>query len=346
MLSDVGNPMETNFRSLNSTGLRGELHPRVSVIVVTYRSSNEFPDCIESVLKQAVPVEVFLVDNASPDKTGQMVADYAARFENVRAILNQENLGLAAGNNAALGSCQGDYVLFLNPDTLLRDDALSRLVNFLDRNPDVGVVGPKNLYADGKPHSSFHKQWGLLHVLLWRILPYRLARAYYDRFSSYKFHDPLFVSGACLLIRRSLVERIGGYDPEYFLTVEDACDICIRARETGCRVVFLPNAEVVHLGGRSAVQAPYVVVWQGYRGTIYHFLKHKGFAQTLIVLMLLLISAGLRSVIAATLGIFNEKYRSIARIYARVWWSLLFHNPIAAKAWRFNGSVSPTAGGG
>ncbi len=346
MLVDFASPMQTNSRSTESAGSPKDLHPRVSVIVVTYRSSNEFPDCIESVLKQAVPVEVFLVDNASPDKTGQMVADYAARFENVRAILNQENLGLGAGNNAALGSCQGDYVLFLNPDTLLREDTLSQLVNFLDRNQDVGVVGPKNLYADGKPHSSFHKQWGLLHVLLWRILPYRFARAYYDRFSSYKFHDPLFVSGACLLIRRSLVERIGGYDPEYFLTVEDTCDLCIRARETGFRVVFLPGAEVVHLCGRSGVQAPYVVVWQGYRGTIYHFLKHKGFAQALIVLTLLLISAGLRSVIAATLGIFNEKYRSIARIYARVWWSLLLHNPITVMVWRLSSSVSPSAGGG
>jgi len=275
-----------------------------------------------------------------------MVADYAARFENVRAILNQENLGLAAGNNAALGSCQGDYVLILNPDTLLREDTLSQLVNFLDSNQNVGVVGPKNVYVDGTPHSSFHKQWGLLHVVLWRILPFRFARSCYDRLSSYKFHDPLFVSGACLLIRRSVFERIGGYDPEYFLTVEDACDLCIRARETGCRVVFLPDAEVVHLGGRSAAHAPYVVVWQGYRGTIYHFLKHKGIAQALIVFALLLIGSGVRAVIAAMLGIFNRKYRSIARIYAQVWWSLWFHNPITAMAWRFSGSVSPTAGGG
>ena len=345
MMADFASTMQTNSISA-TTGSPTNLHPRVSVIVVTYRSSNEFPDCIESVLRQAVPVEVFLVDNASPDKTGQMVADYASRFENVRAILNQKNLGLAAGNNAALGRCHGDYVLFLNPDTLLREDTLSQLVNFLDSNPDVGVVGPKNLYADGKPHSSFHKHWGLLHVLLWRILPYRFARSYYDRFSTYKFHDPLFVSGACLLIRRSLFERIGGYDPEYFLTVEDTCDLCIRARETGFRVVFLPGAEVVHLCGRSGVQAPYVVVWQGYRGTIYHFLKHKGIAQALIVLTLLLISSAARVMIAAALGIFDEKYRSIARIYARVSWSLLFHNPIAAMAWRPSGAVSPTEGGG
>jgi len=338
--------MQTNSISMTSTGAPKDLHPRVSVVVVTYCSSKEFVDCVESVLRQPVPTEVFLVDNASPDETGRMVADYAARFENVRAILNQKNLGLAAGNNAALGICRGDYVLFLNPDTLLRGDTLSQLMNFLDLNQDAGVVGPKNLYADGRPHSSFHQNWGLLHVLLWRILPFRFTRLCYDRFSSYKFHDPLFVSGACLLIRRSVFERIGGYDPEYFLTVEDACDLCIRARETGSRVVFLPDAEVIHLGGRSAAHAPYVVVWQGYRGTLYYFLKHKGIAQALIVLALLLISSGVRSLIAAALGIFSQKYRSIARIYARVWLSLLLRNPIATTAWRFSGSVSPSAGGG
>jgi GT2 family glycosyltransferase len=333
--------MQTNSISMTSTGSPKILPPRVTVIVVTYCSSKEFTDCVESVLRQSVPTEVFLVDNASPDKTGQMVVDYAARLENVRAILNQRNLGLAAGNNAALGSCRGDYVLILNPDTLLCENTLSQLVDFLDINQDVGVVGPKNLYADGRPHSSFHKNWGFLHVFLWRILPFRFTRSCYDRFSSYKFQDPLFVSGACLLIRRSIFEQIEGYDPEYFLTVEDACDLCIRARETGCRVVFLPDAEVIHLGGRSAAHAPYVVVWQGYRGTLYHFWKHKGITQALLVLALLLMSSGLRALIAATLGIFNEKYRNIARIYARVCWRLLLHSRMTTMAWRFSSSVSP-----
>src|ERR1700730_13376209 len=93
--------------------------PRVSVITVTYGSSNEIQACIESLSKQLVPLELFLVDNASPDNTAQIVTDYAKRFENIHAILNKENIGLAAANNSPLGKCQGDYVLILNPDTLL-----------------------------------------------------------------------------------------------------------------------------------------------------------------------------------------------------------------------------------
>jgi GT2 family glycosyltransferase len=305
--------------------------PRASVIIVTYQSANEISDCVESLLRQSVPVEIFIVDNASSDNTPQLIADYAARFENIHAILHTENIGLAAANNSPLGKCQGEYVLILNPDTLCRSDTLEHMVDFLDRNSDVGVVGPKNVYADGTPHASFHRQWGILHVLMWRVMPYRFVRMLYDRFSSYKHQDLLFVSGACLLLRRSIFEQIGGYDPEYFLTVEDACDLCIRAKETGCRVVLLPVSEVLHIGGRSGNQAPYLVVWQGYRGTVYHFLKHKGIAQAVLVSFLLIVSSGARAVIALILGVKKRQYRDVARIYAAVFWSLLVCNPLRQR---------------
>jgi GT2 family glycosyltransferase len=302
--------------------------PRVSVIIVTYGSSAEIPDCVESLLNQSVPVEIFLVDNASLDNTAQVISDYAARYENVHAILNTENVGLAAGNNVPMGKCRGEYLLMLNPDTAFRGDSLERMVEFLDRNLDVGVVGPKNVYPDGSPHVSFRRSWGIRHVVTWRVLPYRLPRLLHDRFSSYDTQDVLYVSGACLLIRRAIFEQIGGYDPEYFLTIEDVCDLCIRVKQTGSRVVFLGEEEVVHLAGRSGVQAPYIVVWHGNRGTVYHFLKHKGIAQALVVSFLLLSASATRVVLAAMLGLVKKRYRNVARIYGRVFWGLIVRNPI------------------
>jgi len=337
--------MENGLGATSADRIHSEkdVRPKVSVIVVTYCSREEIPACIASLREQTVPVEIFLVDNASPDDTAQMVREYAQRFENVHAIFNKDNVGLAGGNNAPLGKCQGDYVLILNPDTLVRNDTLARLAAFLDQNPDVVVVGPKNLYSDGKPHSSFHRGWGLWHVLLWRILPFRLTRAFYDRFSNYEQQDKLFVSGACLMIRRNIFDSIGGYDPEYFLTVEDACDLCIRARKAGGRVVFLPDAEVVHIGGRSGAHAIYIVVWQGYYGSVYHFLKHKGRAQSILVLTVLLMSSGLRCLIASVFGIFSRKYRDIARIYGRVFLSLLVRNPMRTRGLRLSGSAGERA---
>lgn len=321
-------------------------NPRVSVIIVTYCSSDEIRSCFDSVLHQSVSQEVFVVDNASTDNTAEIAAGYAARFENVHVVVNRENIGLAAANNVPLGRCRGDYVLILNPDTVLRDDTLSRLVTFLDENPDVGVVGPKNVYADGKPHATFFKHWDLVHILMWRILPYRFARSLYDRFSSYRYRDDLlFVSGACLMVRRRTFEQIGGYDPEYFLTLEDVCDLCIRVRRAGGRIAFLPQAEVVHLGGRSGAQAPYTGAWQGCRGSVYHFLKHKGIGSAFIVLALLLISSGLRAGAAIALSLFDKRYRDVARIYALVFWSLLVRNPISirGKPENFGGTISSTS---
>lgn len=321
-------PGENGSASGDTKVARNEIPPRVSVVVVTYRSSAEIPGCVDSVLKQPVPVEVLLIDNASPDTSPEIIADYASRFDNVHAILNEENLGLAAANNCALGRCRGDYVLMLNPDTLVGDDTLRCMVDFLDQNPDVGVLGPQNLYSDGTPHCSFQRRWGLPQVLIWRLLPYRFARSFFDVCSSYRRQDLLFVSGACLLIRRNIFERIRGYDAEFFLTLEDACDLCIRARRTGSRVVFLPDAQVIHFGGRSGVQAPYIAVWEGYRGTVYYFLKHKGIAQALLVSLLLVVSAGIRSLFAGIIGVARRRYRSVCRIYGSVCWDLVTRNPI------------------
>src|ERR1700722_8900723 len=313
--------------------------PRVSIIVVTYGSSKEIPDCVESLLKQSVPVEIFLVDNASPDNTAQMVSEYAARFENVHAILNTKNVGLAAGNNAPMGKCQGEYLLMLNPDTFFRNNSLERMVEFLDRNPDVGVVGPKEVNADGHPHVSFRRSWGLRHVFTWRVLPYRFPRFLHDRFSSYATQDVLFVSGSCLLIRRSLFEQIGGYDPEYFLSIEDVCDLCLRVKQTGSRVVFLGDQEVVHHTGRSGAQAPYIAIWHSNRDSVYNFLKHKGVLPALVVSFLLLTAAATKTVTAAILGIAKKRYRNIARMYARLFWHLVVKNPI--RGGRAGLSASP-----
>lgn len=302
--------------------------PRVSVIVVTYRSMEELPACAESVLRQRIPIELFIVDNASPDGTPGLVAEYGAKYPNVHPILNSENIGLAAGNNCPLGQCRGDYVLILNPDTILREDALGKMVEYLDDHPDVGVLGPKNVYEDGGAHVSYHHAWGLFHVLVWRVLPYGIARLFYDRFTSYRLQDVMFVSGACLLIRREIFEQIGGYDEQYFLTIEDVADLCIRAKNTGCRVVFSPDAEVLHFAGRSGAQVPYIVVWQANRGTVYHFLKHRGLAYAVFVTLLLLTFAAARVLVEGVLGIGSARYRRSATLYARVCRDLLLRNPI------------------
>jgi GT2 family glycosyltransferase len=112
------------------------------------------------------------------------------------------------------------------------------------------------------------------------------------------------------------------------LTIEDVCDLCVRVKQSGSRVVFLAEPEVVHITGRSGAQAPFIVVWHGNRGTVYYFLKHKGIVQALVVSFLLLAAAAARVMVAGILSIVKKRYRTIAGIYARVFWWLVVRNPI------------------
>jgi N-acetylglucosaminyl-diphospho-decaprenol L-rhamnosyltransferase len=249
---------------------------RVTIAIVTYFSERELPDCLESILASGVNTKVVIIDNASADGTLEVAHAYARRHRNVVAVSSGGNIGLAAANNLVLPHLEGQYVLILNPDTVLERDALSVLVAALDGDGTIGAIGPQCVSEDGTRHTSYHHGWGLWHLVAWRIFPYSLTRTLYDRYARYQESDVGFVSGACLLTRVEAFKRIEGYDPAYFLTVEDACDLCERIRRLGYRIVFTPRARIRHLCGRSGEQVPYLTTLEGYKGDVYHFLKHDG----------------------------------------------------------------------
>ena len=130
-------------------------HPQVSIVTVTYNSEHEIIQCVESIQQSInVSTELIIIDNVSVDKTREIISKMADDFSNVQIILNQENFGLAKANNQCIDVCTGDYVLILNPDTVIDKNAISGMVSYLEKNPDVGVVGCQNVFEDGKPHTS------------------------------------------------------------------------------------------------------------------------------------------------------------------------------------------------
>lgn len=249
---------------------------RLTIAMVTYCSKRDLPDCLDSVLASDLRAKIVVIDNASSDGTLELAQEYAARHANIVALASGGNIGLAAGNNLVIPHMEGDYVLILNPDTVVPPNMLSVLVAALDRDPKVGAIGPKCVYEDGTPHTSYHRGWGLGHLILWRVFPYSLVRRLYDTYARYRESEVGFVSGACLLVRADVFREIGGYDPAYFLTVEDACDLCERIRARGYKILFSPRTEIKHLCGRSGEQVPYLSTLEGYKGDIYHFQKHRG----------------------------------------------------------------------
>jgi GT2 family glycosyltransferase len=294
---------------------------RVTVAIVTYRSKAELPTCLDSVLASDIPVKIVVIDNASGDGTLQLAQGYAARHGNVVAIDSGGNIGLAAANNLVMPHIEGEYVLILNPDTVIRSDTLSALIAMMERDPTIGVVGPKNVYEDGRPHTSYHHGWGYGHLILWRVASYSLMRRLYDSFARYREGEVYYVSGACLLARAQVFREVGGYDPAFFLTMEDTCDLCRRIKDRGYRIVYAPATQITHLTGRSGAQVPFLATLESYKGSIYYFRKFNGAWGGYLAFLIIVLACLTR--IAATLLKVVIRRRQVDRQNLRIYLTIL-----------------------
>ena len=305
----------------------------LSVITVTFNSRNEIEDFVHSFEQQPLAVQLWLVDNASTDGSADQLERLASQHSWIKVLRNTANVGLAAGNNQPIAQLASTYTAIINPDVVLHPGALSVLVDYLEKNADVVAVAPVNVTADGVPHSSFHKDWTLAHLLVWRILPGALTQRLYKAFRVYEEQDVLFASGACIVMRTADFQSVGGYDPEYFLTVEDVCDLCIRLRQGDQRkrVVVTPTARITHLRSRSASEVPFITLWNGARGSIYHFHKHGGWVAGLTAYAIVFGSSLLRVLVALPRAAFSARGKASLRNNWQVLRQLLIDNPLFIK---------------
>jgi GT2 family glycosyltransferase/lipopolysaccharide/colanic/teichoic acid biosynthesis glycosyltransferase len=225
--------------------------PRLSIVIVSYNTRKLIRRCLESL--RAFPprgaFEVLVVDNASRDGSVAMLRD---EFPWVRVLANRHNLGYSAAVNQGLDATRGEYVLVLNPDIVVRESALDRMLDFMDEHPDAGIAAAKLLNTDGTlQHScrSFYTPSTLLmrRTPLGRLFPNsRVIRQHlmldYDHMTPRAVD---WVIGACMLVRRSAAEAVGGMDERFFLYFEDV-DWCYRMGRQGWKVYYLPQAEMVH----------------------------------------------------------------------------------------------------
>ncbi len=222
------------------------------VVVVSYNSANELRDCVTQ-LARLEGVSVVVVDNASSDHSLDSVADLP-----LTTIPRGTNDGFAAGCNAGWRAGSAPYVLFLNPDASIDERSLWRLVAVLETAPAIGAVAPRIEHPDGSLVFSLRRSPRLLStyaraLFLQRVFP---RATWSDEIvrdpSRYGVaHEPDWVSGACILVRREALEELGGWDEGYFLYREDA-DLCRRLWQSGRRVRFEPGATARHVGGASA----------------------------------------------------------------------------------------------
>jgi GT2 family glycosyltransferase len=236
---------------------------------------------LESILRHppSGEFEIIVVDNASTDGTIDVVQ---RRFPQVLLIANDRNVGFAAANNQGMRRAAGQYILLLNPDTIVHPQSLDILCDFLDRHEDVAACGPRLLNEDGTLQPSA-RRFPTFRGALYRytILKYfGVFRSHYRQWLMKDFaHDRQMdvdqLMGSALLLRRSWIERTGPLDERFFLYYEEV-DLCRRIRQAGGRIVFIPEAAITHLGGRSTGQVPVAKFLMMVKSLLRYFRKHRG----------------------------------------------------------------------
>lgn len=253
---------------------------RVSLIIVNYNSGNFLLACVSSAVSQVD--EVVVVDNASNDDSLTQLESLFSADQRMKIVRNRENLGFAAACNIGVGYSTGSYLCFLNPDCVLEPDVVMRLLGTLHDQPDVGMVGGLLVNPDGTeqpggrraiptPWRSFVRAFGLSRYAD------RWPRLFFD-FHLHKQPLPTHpieveaISGACMLVRRAAMRDVGHWDEGYFLHCEDL-DFSMTLRGRGWRIMFVPNARIVHEQGVCSRSRPIFVEWHKHRGMMRFYRK-------------------------------------------------------------------------
>ena len=229
--------------------------PDLSVVIVNWNGLEYLQECLDSVFNytEGISVEVILVDNASTDGSVPMAR---AKYPQVRVIANTQNLGFAKANNQAFPFCNGRYVLLMNPDTRVLGDALSAMVRFMDSHPDAGISGCRVLNPDLTLQLACRRSIPTPAVALYRMIGLAKVMPLNPRFARYNltFKDDTVetevdaVSGSFLMFRPEVLQTVGALDEQFFLYGEEL-DWCLRARQHGWKVLYNPDAEIIHYKG-------------------------------------------------------------------------------------------------
>ena len=299
--------------------------PDLSIIIVSWNVQELLSNCLRSVLGQSErALQIIVVDSASSDGSAAMVAE---EFPEVELIACQENVGFPRGNNLGLAQANGRYLLLLNPDTIVHDDALAKMVAYLEENPQVGVVGPQLLNEDGTVQSS-RRRFPYLKTALFEstwlqpYAPQSVLDDYYVRdVGDEETAVVHWVMGACLMTRQEVVAQVGGLDEDYFMYSEEL-DYCRRIHGMGWQVVYYPPAKVTHLSGKSSEQAVTHRHINFNRAKLRYFRKNHGRFAAGMLRLFLLVSYAWQMFVEAIKGAVGHK-RPLRWQRVKAYWMVL-----------------------
>ena len=229
---------------------------KLSIVIPTYNAREWIEQCIDSIRLHhpACDYEIVVVDDKSSDDTVTIVRE---KYADVRLFANEKNVGFGRTVNVGLNASKGEYILVLNNDTWMHAGALDALIGYLDTHAEAGIVGPKVLSGDGSLQQQCRRRIpSPMAALLYftgvaRMFPKnpKIAGYLMTAADETQTTEVDAVSGACLMVRRSVVDTIHGFDEEYYLYGEDM-DFCWRTKLAGWKVIYHPEAKLTHFGGQ------------------------------------------------------------------------------------------------
>ena len=297
----------------------------LTVIIISYNTKDLTLACLTSLYEQTTTIdyEVIVFDNHSSDNSADAIIE---KFPQVKLIPSKENLGFAAGNNVAIKEAAGEYILLLNPDTIVLNNAIEKLFAFAKAFPEALIWGGKTLFSDGtlNPASCWQK------ITLWSIFCHSFAltwlfRKYYifntEAYAGWNRNDIRqvdIVSGCFLMLQHDLWKKLDGFSPEFFMYGEEA-DLCLRAKKLyNAKPMVTPEATIVHYGGASEKirKEKTIRLFKARR-----LLMQKHWSPWLYKLGMLIypLHCFNRLVAIKILLLFNEKYRAEFNEWQDVW---------------------------
>lgn len=254
---------------------------KLSIIILTYNTEKLTSNCVRLLINnykkniQDRDVEIIVADNNSKDNTVFAIK----KFTEVKVVENKDNFGFSKGNNLGAKKASGKYILFLNSDVEVKDNGFLRMVEFMDQNPKIGILGAKLSHPDGSSQSSSGNFYTLVNLIFTLFGGDSLMRK-----SPNKIEKVDWVSGASLMIRRELFEKLKGFDENFFMYIEDM-ELCFRAKKSGFLTYFYNNVKIIHKELGSSSNRGFAIL-HIYRGILYFYKKHKIASYPLVKFML------------------------------------------------------------
>lgn len=299
----------------------------LSIIIVTYNSGSILIDCLRSIPTgiESESYEIIIVDNASSDGTPEQIS---REFPEIRLIVNKDNRGFAGGNNQGLAAADGRYLLLLNPDVVVAPSSLSTLVQYLEKHPHVGIVGPKTCDGKGKLSLTAHSPYTVGSILweylsIGRFFPTSTLIEKKVRGTAEPF-EAAWVQGSCLMMRREVFQEVGGLDEGFFLFAEEP-DLCERALKAGWKTCFVPTAEIIHYESTTVSRYPERRIRNYHISPLHYFRKRHQETRVWLLKLGFTLELGLKMIVREMQALTRHKSALSPTVYLK----------ILAEIWRY-----------